>query len=81
MIENKIYQLSEDSDQKFSREYSQNKIVTEWEELYWKHTIIFLKLYITVKIRTKLNTKLHSQELILLYGKSNNVSKNLLKNN
>ena len=29
LIENKIYQLSKDSDQKFSREYSENKNVTD----------------------------------------------------
>ena len=65
MIENKIYQLSEDSGQKFPQEYSENKILLT-EKNYIENELYYSQNYkIQSKSRIKIQYKIAQLKLIL----------------
>ena len=65
MIENKIYQLFEDSGQKLSREYSENKILLT-EKDYIENELYYSQNYkIQSKSRIKIQYKTAQLKLIL----------------
>ena len=81
LIENKIYQLFEYSGQKFPQEYSENKILLT-EKNYIENELYYSQNYkIQSKSRIEIEYKIAQLKLILSNWESNNVSKNLLKNN